>query len=155
MSMNQQFYLDLPKSRVQKQNEADEKVQRMRKIMQCPDQVRAIDAIRRINRTISIENSQMMPTEILAALDGKRVISPRKQAQKMENIYENGKFVKINNFNREYPMLEAKRKKGMKLTTQEMHKIITMKNYFFPESNMVPMIKEIVNADYRKRILRQ
>ena len=148
--MSQQFRLDLPK---QKQAKVDEKVERMRKIMQDPQEVAAIDAIRRINRQISIENSQMMPTEILAALDAKRVISPPKQARKMENIYENGRFAKINDFNRDYPMLEAKRKKGMKLSTQEMHKVITMKNFFFPESNMVPMIKEIVNADYRKRVL--
>ena len=151
--MSQQFRLDLPKSRVQKQAEVDEKVQRMRKIMQDPQEVAAIDAIRRINRQISIENSKMMPTEILAAIDGKRVLSPPKQARKMENIYENGRFAKINDFNRDYPMLEAKRKKGMKLSTQEMHKIITMKNYFFPESNLPGMIKEIVNAQHRKTIL--
>ena len=151
--MSQQFYLDLPKSRTEKEDEADKKVQRMRKIMQDPAEVAAIDSIRLINRTISIENSEMMPTEILAALDGKRVLSPPKQARKMENIYENGRFATINDFNRDYPMLEAKTKKGMNLSTQEMHKIITMKNYFFPESNLPGMIKEIVNAQHRKRIL--
>lgn len=148
--MSQQIRLDLP---AKKQAKADEKVQRMRRIMQDPQEVMAIDMIKLINNQISIENSQMMPTEILAALDGKRVISPRKQARKMENIYENGKFVKINNFNRAYPMLEAKRRKGMKLSTQEMHKIITMKRFFFPESNVVGMVKEIVNAQHRQRIL--
>ena len=71
----------------------------------------------------------------------------------MENIYENGKYVKINDFNREYPMLEAKRRKGMELTVKEMHKIITMKDFFFPESNMKGMIKEIVNDQHRKRVL--
>jgi len=150
--MSQQFFLDLPKSRTEKQFEANEKVQRMRKIMNDPAEVAAIDSIRRINRTISIENSKMLPTEILAALDGKRVQFPKKQARKMENIYENGKYVKINDFNREYPMLEAKRRKGMKLSVQEMHKIITMKDFFFPESNMKGMIKEIVNDQHRKRI---
>lgn len=152
--MSQMFHLDLPKSRTEKEAEAERKIQRMRAIMQDPAEVRAIDSIRLINRTISIENSEMLPTEILAALDSKRVQFPKKQAQKMENIYENGRFAKINNFNRDYPMLEAKRKKGMNLSTQEMHKIITMKNYFFPENNIPGMIKEIVNADYRKRILR-
>jgi len=151
--MSQQFHLDIPKSRTEKEAETDRKVQRMRKIMQDPAQVNAIDSIRLINHAISIENSEMMPTEILAALDAKRVILPRKQARKMDNIYENGRFAKINDFNREYPMLEAKRKKGMKLSTQEMHKIITMKNYFFPESNIPTMIKEIVNAQHRQRVL--
>ena len=148
-----QFHLDLPKSRKEKEAEADEKVQRMRRIMQNPAEVRAIDSIKLINRQISIENSDMLPSEILAALDGKRMISPRKQARKMENIYENGKYVKINNFNRDYPMLEAKRRKGMKLSTQEMHKIIIMKNHFFPESNIPGMIKEIVNVQHRNRLL--
>lgn len=151
--MHQQFHLDLPKSRNEKEAEEDRKVQRMRKIMQDPTEIAAIDAIKLINHSITIEDSEMMPTEILAALDGKRVILPPKQARKMENIYENGRLSKINDFNREYPMLEAKRRKGMNLTTQEMHKIITMKNYFYPEYNIGGMIKEIVNADYRKRVL--